>query len=56
MTNDKCKQTRKFDGHWTPECINNHGNRINGNAKVKDFKFCPFCGKETEIVIPGTED
>jgi len=46
---DVCRILVKFDGHYTPECVGDHGQRLNGSSKAYRFKFCPFCGKEAFV-------
>jgi len=45
-----CKMIQKFDGHYTPGCVDDHGFRLNKRAKPHAFKFCPFCGKAIEVI------
>lgn len=44
-----CNMYIKFDGHYTPQCIDYHGHRLNGAAKPHNFKFCPFCSKKIKV-------
>lgn len=54
---EKCEWTRSFDSHFNISCVNETGERANGNFKGKDkgakweFKFCPYCGKEIKEVV-----
>ncbi len=47
----KCKWVRVFDGHFNIGCVDENGQRANGNFKGKafgatwEFVFCPYCGK-----------
>lgn len=52
---DTCLIEQKFDGHYTPECVNDHGQRLNIMSKADRFKFCPFCGKRCEALIIDPE-
>jgi len=47
-----CRMFIKFDGHYTPECVDDHGLRLNGHAKPYNYGFCPFCGKEIFVPKP----
>jgi len=42
-----CKWIRAFDGHFNISCVEETGERANGNFKGGkwDFKNCPYCGK-----------
>ena len=50
----KCEWVRVFDGHFNIGCVNETGQRANGNFKRDnqtsdtkwDFKYCPYCGRE----------
>lgn len=54
MSRDKmakeCKWHRKFDGHFTPNCVNDHGHRVNGKADAKTFKVCPYCVRPIKVI------
>jgi hypothetical protein len=53
----KCKWIRSFDGHFNISCVNETGERANGNFKPDNkfqhttwnFKYCPYCGKEIKV-------
>lgn len=60
---DACNWYKKFDGHYTLDCTDIHGNRANGNFKPYpfnnmgeqpktkwDFKYCPYCGRIINII------
>ena len=49
---DICRMFIKFDGHYTPECVNDHGERLHGQARPWRFKNCPFCGKKIFVPKP----
>lgn len=40
---EHCKWVRAFDGHYTPNCVNDHGYRVNGMVNAKSFNVCPYC-------------
>jgi hypothetical protein len=59
----KCQWFKKFDGHYSISCVKETGKRANFNfkkypfdnfgyqARTKwEFKYCPYCGKEIEVV------
>jgi hypothetical protein len=59
----KCQWFKKFDGHYSISCAKETGQRANGNfkkypfdnlgyqAQTKwEFKYCPYCGKEIDVV------
>lgn len=56
----KCIWVRAFDAHFNISCVRETGKRANGHFKPDednnptkwDFTFCPYCGKEIEIVKP----
>ena len=50
LKGEKCKYYKKFDGHYTPQCVNDHGHRLNSKAQPDNFKFCPYCGKSIRVV------
>jgi hypothetical protein len=60
MSIEVCSWYRKFDGHYSISCVSEHGKRANGNFKPYpydssmeakwDFKYCPYCGNEIEVV------
>ena len=45
----KCLWVRKFDFHFTPECVNDHGYRVNGLVKAETFKVCPYYVRPIKI-------
>ena len=52
---DRCKWIRVFDGHFNISCPS--GERANGDFKRDndhyanwEFKFCPYCGREIELL------
>lgn len=49
---DECIWYLKFDGHYTPSCISDHGYRVNGAVKAETFKVCPYCEKQLKVVTP----
>jgi len=52
-----CIWDRVFDGHFNISCVNQTGERANGNFKPDNrictttwnFKYCPYCGKEIRV-------
>ena len=60
-TIDKCKWVRAFDGHFNISCPS--GERANGHWKGDiygeqtkwQFKFCPYCGREINMIEPKKE-
>lgn len=53
----KCKWARVFDGHFNIGCVGKTKKRGNGNFKKDDhnpaqwdFKYCPYCGREIELI------
>ena len=47
----ECEYYLKFDGHYTPECVEDHNHRLNGRAKPENFSYCPFCGGDIYVMI-----
>lgn len=51
----KCVWVRSFDNHFNISCVDETGERANGDFKGKtegakwEFKYCPYCGGEIEI-------
>ena len=56
LKNRTCEWTRAFDQNFNISCVNETGERANGNFKGKDigakweFIFCPYCGGKIEEV------
>lgn len=49
---ETCKWHRKFDGHFTPNCVNDHGLRVNGKVNAGSFNVCPYCERPLKVVEP----
>ena len=56
---EKCMWARTFDRHFNISCVNETGERANGNFKpcsamtktTWNFKYCPYCGKEIQVDV-----
>ena len=55
---ETCTWTRAFDNHFNISCVNETGERGNGNFKGKDkgakweFAYCPYCGRKIKEYEP----
>lgn len=55
----KCEWFRNFDSHFNIGCVEETGERANGNFKGKEdgakweFKYCPYCGGRIQMIKEG---